>query len=512
MIFSLRGTRHRFVALVGATVAAASVVGVAVADDIKNTVDAAAEQMPLTVGGANGTTDLVVVPQNGDGKKGCNIQGGESLGLSVSSSNTAVATVSPSSVTFTSCGDIKTLTVTPKGEGEATISVKQESNDTGATFNLVPATFYAKVSAAPPPPVPANTAPTVIVSGVSIGASYDKGSVPPAICQVSDAEDGASSFAAQLSAISGPYASDGIGAQTASCSYTDAGGLTASSAVTYGIIDPTAPALSYVLDPATPNASGWYTGNVSLKWTVSEPESPNSLVKTGCVDQSIAQDQVATTYSCSATSAGGSAAQQNVTIKRDATAPTNIAFNSDVAADGARYFPNNVPTGTGCTADDATSGLASCVVSGRSTDVGTHTIIATATDNAGNSSTATRTYSVRVLTLSGFFQPVDMGGVVNTVKNGSTVPLKFTVGDEGVAQTSTSVVSAFTQREVSCGTLSGASDDVEFVTTGGTSLRYDATAGQFVQNWQTPKKLGACYTATVTMIDGSKISANFKLK
>ena len=91
--------------------------GIAVADDISNnldsSIDSAAEAMPLNVGGANGTTALSVTPRNGDGKNGCNLTGSTSLGLSVSSSNTAVATVSPSSVTFTSCGDTKTLTVTP---------------------------------------------------------------------------------------------------------------------------------------------------------------------------------------------------------------------------------------------------------------------------------------------------------------------------------------------------------------------------------------------------------------
>ncbi len=63
----------------------------------------------------------------------------------------------------------------------------------------------------------------------------------------------------------------------------------------------------------TPNVSGtlgnngWYTSNVTVSWTVTEAESPGSLVKTGCVDQNITSDQPATTFSCSATSTGGSA-------------------------------------------------------------------------------------------------------------------------------------------------------------------------------------------------------------
>ena len=48
--------------------------------------------------------------------------------------------------------------------------------------------------------------------------------------------------------------------------------------------------------------------------------------------------------------------------------------------------------------------------------------------------------------------------------------------------------------------------------TGGTSLRYDATGGQFIQNWKTPTGAGSCYTATMTALDGSSITAYFKIK
>ena len=48
-------------------------------------------------------------------------------------------------------------------------------------------------------------------------------------------------------------------------------------------------------------------------------------------------------------------------------------------------------------------------------------------DKAGNTTTVSRTYTVQKWTLKGFYPPVDMNGVVNTVKGGSTVPLKFEV-------------------------------------------------------------------------------------
>jgi hypothetical protein len=376
-------------ALLGATIATASVVGVAAADDISNnldaSIDAVAEVMPLNVGGANGTTQLYVAPTGGDGKSGCNLTGSTTLVVSVASSDTAVATVSPGSITFTSCGATPTLTVTPVAAGSATISVSQTSNSTGGTFNLAPATFTVNVTS----PAPANTAPSVTVTGVTGGASYDKGSVPAATCEVTDAEDGDSSFAATLTAVTGPYASDGIGSQTASCSYTDAGGLTASASETYSIADPTAPVIIPTVTGALGN-DGWYVSDVTLVWTVFDAESPNSIQVTGCVDQSITVDQAETSYSCAATGAGGSAAEQTVTIKRDATDPSVTCGSPDGAWHAA-------DVSIACTASDGGSGLADSadtgfslstnVASDSETDdasTGSHEV----SDAAGNTSTA----------------------------------------------------------------------------------------------------------------------------
>jgi hypothetical protein len=267
-----------------------------------------------------------------------------------------------------------------------------------------------------------------------------------------------------------------------------------------------------VLNPASPDGNNsWYKSNVTLTWTVIEDESPASLVKTGCVDQNITADQFETTYSCSATSDGGSAGPVEVKIKRDATDPEVSLVGGP--ADGGEYYFGFVPAAPTCTASDATSGLeGECSVSGYFTTVGTHTVIATATDNAGNTGEDTATYTVLAWTLNGFYQPVDMNGVWNTVKGGSTVPLKFEIFAGDTELTETSYVDGFIATPVACPTTGVVADAIEFTTTGGTSLRYDFTAGQFVQNWQTPKKPGACYEVTMTTLDGSTLVANFKLK
>jgi hypothetical protein len=394
--------------------------------------------------------------------------------------------------------------------------------------------------------------------------------------------------------VTGPYASDGIGSQTASCDHTDGGGLTASSSKTYSIVDPSAPSIGHTLSPASPDGdNGWYKASVTLTWNVSDPESPNSLQKTACVDQTITTDQAETTYLCSATSAGGSSGPVEVKIKRDGTAPsvaytsatgtagsagwytsnvvatftasdaisgvkssttatattsgegasvtvgspqfsdnagnitpagtaTSDPFKIDLTdptaveftagpADGSSHYFGSVPAAPTCTATDDVSGLASCVVTGYGTAVGSHQLTATATDNAGRTATATRSYTVLAWTLRGFYQPVDMGDVLNTVKNGSTVPLKFEVFAGSTELTATSSVKNFSATIVACDAAAG-TDEVEVTSTGGTVLRYDATAGQFIQNWQTPKSPGRCYRATITTLDDSKITAFFQLK
>ena len=107
---------------------------------------------------------------------------------------------------------------------------------------------------------------------------------------------------------------------------------------------------------------------------------------------------------------------------------------------------------------------------------------ATATDNAGNENMASSTYTVKPDTLKGFYQPIDMNDTVNTVKGGSTVPVKFELF-KGATELKTSAVSSISATPISCASLTGPEDAIETVATGGTSLRYDTTGGQFIYNW-----------------------------
>ena len=121
-------------------------------------------------------------------------------------------------------------------------------------------------------------------------------------------------------------------------------------------------------------------------------------------------------------------------------------------------------------------------------------------------------------TLTGFYQPVDMipVGVLNTVKGGSTVPMKFNIyaGTPGPSteRKNVSDVLSFQFQEFTCGSTGTFESPIEVTTTGGTMLRYDTTGGQFIENWQTPKPPNKCYQVRMTAIDGSHIDAYFKTK
>jgi hypothetical protein len=143
---------------------------------------------------------------------------------------------------------------------------------------------------------------------------------------------------------------------------------------------------------------------------------------------------------------------------------------------------------------------------------GTHTLRVNASETSNyNATSATVLLTVNPWDLKGFYAPVDMGGVVNTIKAGSTVPLKFEIFAASEL-TNTSAISSFKTATVQCSTLSSTSDEIEVTTTGGTSLRYDSTAGQFIQNWQTPKTVSTCYRATLTTQDSGTITAYFKTR
>jgi hypothetical protein len=149
-----------------------------------------------------------------------------------------------------------------------------------------------------------------------------------------------------------------------------------------GPSDTTPPEVSATVSGVLGN-NGWYTSDVSVAWTVTETDSP--VTSSGCDTQSVTADTSGVTFTCSATSDGGTTTE-SVTVKRDATAPM-ISGSRTPAANGAGW--NNADVAVTFTCNDGVSGVASCVGDTTLSAEGAgQSATGTATDQAGNTAQA----------------------------------------------------------------------------------------------------------------------------
>ncbi|MFE5670083.1 PxKF domain-containing protein [Agromyces sp. NPDC056523] len=285
----------------------------------------------------------------------------------------------------------------------------------------------------------------------------------------------------------------------------DLAGNTAEAFVSDIDVDTVAPTIQGSLANATP-ASGWFNAPVTVTFTCDDATSGVA----SCNDDIVVGEGKDLSATGTAVDVAGLTNTSTVSgINVDGTKPT-VAFVGDF---GSTHYFGAVPAAPNCIAEDALSGLVTpCEVTGGGTGVGTHEFMATATDKAGNTATTKLTYEVLAWTLKGFTSPVDMGSVWNSVKGGSTVPLKFEIFTGSTELTSVTAVKKFTAAPTTCAATNFAEDTIEVTSTGGTQLRYDSTAGQYIQNWATPKSPGTCWRVTMTAQDDSYLVAYFKLK
>jgi YVTN family beta-propeller protein/probable HAF family extracellular repeat protein len=176
-----------------------------------------------------------------------------------------------------------------------------------------------------------------------------------------------------------------------------------SADTTLTVTDGTPPVITPVV-VGTRHASGWYTSDVVVTWSVSDPESAVSL-SPGCGTTSVgAELPGGTTLTCTATSAGGSASL-SITILKDGTPPDIVS-----AIDGATFERGAIVTADfGCT---DTISVASCtapiaVHSALDTStVGEFSFVVTAIDAVGHRRERTITYFVAPATTAFYWSPV----------------------------------------------------------------------------------------------------------
>ena len=274
-------------------------------------------------------------------------------------------------------------------------------------------------------------------------------------------------------------------------------------------IDRTVPTIFALRTPAG-NADGWNNTAVSVSFTCADGLSgidscaaPVVLGSEG-PNQSAAGDAVDV--------AGNVASASIDSVHIDLTPPVVMVTG---VTDGATYDLNAVPQAE-CSSSDALSGLvASAVVGitgGTSNGVGTFVVSCTgARDRAGNIAAATATYSVRYV-FGGFDARIATPPMLNTIKAGQTVPVKFSLGgDHGL---DVLLGGAATSGAIGCGT-GVAVDNTELTVNnpGGSQFTYDPVTATYQFNWKTEKSWsGSCRRLYVRLDDGTVQTADFRLQ
>ena len=149
-----------------------------------------------------------------------------------------------------------------------------------------------------------------------------------------------------------------------------------------------------VITPSVSGALGendWYVSDIEIGWSVTDEQSSITATE-GCQDRTVVEDTHGATFTCKATSDGGTASA-SVTVKRDESLPV-VAYDGETGP-----FALDDEVDIRCDAWDETSGVAStsCAdISGPawSFGVGTTVVRASATDHAGNDGTGEVSFEV----------------------------------------------------------------------------------------------------------------------
>jgi hypothetical protein len=277
-----------------------------------------------------------------------------------------------------------------------------------------------------------------------------------------------------------------------------------SEAFDYDATDPTG--VTTTLDRG-PDHNGWY--NAEVGWTTDGDDDTSGIASCDSGTYS-GPDGTDLTVSgkCTDNAGNESAAAESDAFDYDNTDP---ALNPSVS-------PNPVTQGASATASpgasDNLSGVASSSCGPVDTSaIGDHTVSCSATDNAGNSNTASASYHVNY-NWDGFRQPVDNLPTLNTVKAGQSIPMKFSLsGNQGLSilQPATTAAPNPKITAITCPGGSTPMDAIEQTTTANNGLTYDATADQYNYVWKTQSTYaGKCYRFDMTLKDGTTHSALFK--
>ncbi|HEY5973484.1 MAG TPA: PxKF domain-containing protein, partial [Geobacteraceae bacterium] len=298
-----------------------------------------------------------------------------------------------------------------------------------------------------------------------------------------------------------------VGETTVTCSATDSHRNTSTGSFQVKVVDtipPTIAAHGDVTAEATSASGAIVTyANPATSDIVDGPGTASCAPASG-----VGFALGSTTVICGASDKAGNAAAATsfkVTVQ-DTTAPVVTAPAPVTAKATGPLTSVNIGTAT---ATDAV-GVVSLTNDAPATfPVGSTLVTWTAKDAAGNIGTAKQTLSVEY-NWAGFFSPIN-NDVVNKVKAGSAIPVKFSLGgnmglDVFAAGYPISVIATNFDGVIAVNDIT----DLATVTAGGSSLTYDPLANQYIYVWKTDKTwAGTSRQLQVRMKDGIVHVANF---
>jgi hypothetical protein len=254
--------------------------------------------------------------------------------------------------------------------GDVTLTLTSDNNPSmqsqAVTFSLAVAAPTGGQFPAPQGEVSFSDGDSHIFDCIGLQLGVEEGELNPVTCTTSTLSPGTHTILAEYSDRSGAYRD----------TYT-----TMEQVVN---ADTTPPVITYTID-GTKGQNDWYTTDVTLTWTVTDPDTAITS-QVGCDPVTITGDQGKTDYTCTATSGGGENSV-TVTIGRDTIAPS-ITLTADRAPDVSGWYNHAINFTVEGT--DATSGIASCNsnFTYSNPDSATAALNRTCTDNAGNVGTS----------------------------------------------------------------------------------------------------------------------------
>jgi len=286
------------------------------------------------------------------------------------------------------------------------------------------------------------------------------------------------------------------------------------------------PVTTITLDPASPNGTNsWYTGPVGVTISATDTGGPgvaateceldpatvpttyDSLPSGPCSLTSVSTDGTHTIYAASIDDNGTEEPVESVTFKIDQTPPVlapSISPGTTLLLNQTAVAKANA---TDQTSGVATSGCGPVITS----TVGQHTLTCTATDNAGNTATATLNYTVGYG--FSFVLPMDAPPKVNAGLAAFVYPLVWRLTDANGKYVSTlSAITSIAYKATSCSAFTtNPAGATATSAIGPNHPTYDPKANAYLYAWATPRPKG-CYTLFLTLNSGQVEPAYFDLR